>query len=125
MTADQLRTLIRRGRDLNAELKEKAEELNEIKAALIAAGAGEHLGTDGSKALVIYPAPAIKPDDVAIAAVKRKVGPKRFAKLFVETLIVSPVKAFREVANAILDTEDAEGVIRLCEKESSPQVRFS
>ena len=120
-----LRSDVRRGRDLNAQAAEISDELKKIKARLIAAGAGEHEGTDGAKALVIFPSPSIKPDEDAVRLVKRLSGPKKFAKLFVETVLLTPVKAFREVAAALLDADIAEECIAACEKDGSPQVRFS
>lgn len=121
-----LASIIRRGRDLDAEIKTQTEELKKIKAMLVAAGAGEHLGTDGSKALVIYPSPSIKPDEEALGFVKKNVSPKIFGKLFVEVTTWAPVKAFREVLAALVESEDKRGeIIAACEKEGSPQVRFS
>lgn len=123
--SDDLRSIIRRGRDLNAQIAEASDELKKIKARLIQAGAGEHEGTDGAKALVIFPSPSIKPDEDAIRNVKRLAGPKKFAKLFLETIVLTPVKAFREVAAALLDPDIADECIQACEKDGSPQVRFS
>lgn len=120
-----LTKLIRRGRDLDAQVKLANEELKKIKAQLVLAGAGEHEGTDGAKALVSFPSPSIKPDEEAIAEVRRLVTPKQFEKLFTETVVLAPVKAFREVAAAIVKAEVLVDVIAACEKESSPQVRFS
>lgn len=117
--------LIRRGRDLDQQIKEAAEELKKIKATLIASGAGEHEGTDGARALVILPSPSIKPSEDQIADARRLLTTKQFGKLFVETVLVTPVKAFREVAAALLDETKARELVELCEKEGSPQVRFS
>ena len=124
--AAELAALIRRGRDLDAEIKAKTEELKKIKAACVAAGAGEHIGTDGAKALVIFPSPSIKPDEEAIGFVKKVVSPKIFGKLFVEVTTWTPVKAFREVLAAVVESADKrEEIIDACEKESAAQVRFS
>lgn len=122
---DDLRSLIRRGRDLDSLIKESSEELKNIKARLIAAGAGKHEGTDGAQALVIFPAPSIKGDEETARAVRRLVGPTKYAKLFLESVVFTPVKAFREVASALLAPDVAEEAIKLCEREGSPQVRFS
>jgi len=123
--SDDLRSLARRGRDLDLQIKAASEELKEIKSRFIQAGAGEYEGTDGAKALVIFPKPSIKPDETAIAKIKRIVSPSKFAKLFVETVILTPVKEFRGAVLALFDEERASEIITLCEKEGSPQVRFS
>lgn len=117
--------LIRRGRDLDQQIKEASEELKKIKGELIAAGAGEHEGTDGAKALVIFPSPSIKPGVDDVTEARRLLTPKQFGKLFIETVTVTAVKAFREVAAAVLEEKKAREVIELCEKDGSPQVRFS
>lgn len=122
---DELRPLIRRGRDLDQQIKSSTDELKKIKARLITAGAGEYAGTDGAKALVIFPAPSLKPNEDAIREVKRIAGPKKFLKLFVETVVLTPVKGFREVAAALLEPDAAADVIEACEQESSPRVSFS
>lgn len=120
-----LRSLIRRGRDLDLEIKQKTVELKTIKTRLIDAGAGEHLGTGGAKAQVILPAPSLSPDAAAIEEVKRLVGAKRIPKLFSAAMVLTPVKAFREVALALLGEQLAPKVIAACEKETAPRVLFS
>lgn len=123
---DDLRPLVRRGRDLDLEIKAKTDELKKIKQRLIAAGAGEHEGTDGAKALVIFPSPKIAPAEENLGKVEKLIGPKRFTKLFDQVVSFRPVKAFREVLHALAtDTTQEADVLALCESESAAQVRFS
>ena len=119
-----LRSLVRRGRDLDRDIKDKTEELKAIKARLIEAGAGDHAGTDGASAKVTFPAPTLKPDETGVAFARKKLG-KLFGKVFVETVSYKPVKAFREIVGVLLPESDAGEVIAACEVDSAPQVRFS
>ena len=77
--------LIRRGRDLDVTIKADSKELKEIKVKLVELGKGEHLGTDGSRALVIFPAASIgAPDEDTLKVLRRLLTPSKFEKLFVE-----------------------------------------
>jgi hypothetical protein len=110
---------------LDRSIKDASAELKEIKAELIAAGAGEHEGTDGARALVVLPAAKISPADTAIAHLHEKLEPKVFAKLFTKIVEFKPVKDFRAIAGALLSAKEAAKVVELCETESAAQVRFS
>lgn len=122
---DTLRAKIRRGRDLDLEIKAKSEELKLIKGELAKLGAGEHVGTDGAVALVIYPAPSIKPSEETVDSLKGKLEAGVFRKLFDRLVLYKPKKGFREIAGALLSHRESEEVIGVCEVENSPQVRFS
>ena len=118
--------LIRRGRDLDVTIKADSKELKEIKVKLVELGKGEHLGTDGSRALVIFPAASIgAPDEDTLKVLRRLLTPSKFEKLFVEKRVFTPVGAFKDVAAALLDHDKAEEICDLLEKESAAQVRFS
>ena len=82
--------------------------------------------TDGSRALVIFPAASIgAPDEDTLKVLRRLLTPSKFEKLFVEKRVFTPVGAFKDVAAALLDHDKAEEICDLLEKESAAQVRFS
>lgn len=115
-----LTSIARKAATLDAQIKLETEELKKLKAKLIAGGEADY-----GCAKVIFPAPSLKPDEAAVAEVKRLVGAKLFGKLFVETVVLQPVKAFREIAAVLCPPAVLVDVITACEKPSSPQVRFS
>ena len=89
---------------------------------LIKKGAGEYIGSDGKRVLVTFPGPKLSPL-LELAPVRELAGP-HFKKLFDAVTVYKPVKAFREVAAALLGRQAAK-LVRLCEKDSSPQVTFN
>ena len=120
-----LRSLIRRGRDLDRQAKLIGEELKTIKGKLIAAGAGKHDGTDGASASVTFPAATLKPDAAAVQKVRDVVGEVYFPRLFTETVNHKAVKGFREILRVLLPDQRGADLIAACEEPSAPQVRFS
>lgn len=87
-------------------------------------GPGEQSG-DGCKALIVHPAPAVKPDAGTIAALKTSLPQDKFGKLFERLVVFKPVKAFRAVAAAILTPAAAAKLFARVEVESKPYVKFS
>lgn len=122
-----LRSDIRRGRDLDREIKAKQEELKRIKAKLIAVGPGSHAGTDGAAAVVTFPAASLEaePDAAAVEKARAAVGDVYFKRVFAQTIVHKPIKGFREIIRALLDAGPAHELIAAFEKPSAPQVRFS
>lgn len=116
---------IRRARDLDSIIKESSDELKQLKATILAAGEGEHEGADGSKAIVIFPAPSIKPTADGLRECKRLLTTTQWAKLFVEESSWTPTKAFREVAAALVKPDVLLDLLVACEREGTPQVRLS
>lgn len=118
--------LVDEGVRVQASMKENKKRLEEISAELIARGAGEHTGTDGRKANVIFPSAAVKTpkDEESLARVKKLTG-TLFAKLFDKKTTFSPVKSFRDVAAALLTPAKASKVIAECEEEPKAYVKFS
>lgn len=121
----EFRSLIRRGRDLDRNIKAQSEELRGIKEKLIAAGAGDHAGTDGAMAKVTLPGPTLKPSVQAVETVRARLGSLYFARVFTPTVVHKPVKGFREIITALLGAAPAAELIAACEEPSAPQVRFS
>ena len=122
-----LRSLVRRGRDLDRAIKDQTDELKAIKLKLILAGAGDYAGTDGAGAKVTFPARTLKPDEAAYEFACSKLERDGFVpgRLFETVTTHRPIKGFREALRILLPASDAEEVISRCEVDSAPQVRFS
>lgn len=109
---------------LQLEIEERQETLKKIKAKLIELGAGDHKGVCG-KASVIEPGPSIKATEVAMEYANGKLDKTQFAKLFERKLTFAPVKAFRDVARALLKPAQAEKLITTFEAPSTAYVKLT
>lgn len=116
--------LVTEGALLKARIKADSERLKEITESLVTEGPGEYHGAAGEKALVIVQGPSIKPTAETIDELKASLGDS-FGKLFDRVVSFKPVKAFREVAQAILPKGKAAKVISRCEVDSTPYVKWS
>lgn len=113
--------LVTEGVALDERIKADSARLREIKAALVAAGPGDYQGAEGARAAVIDVGSSIKLVDLDAA---RLLAGDAFGKLFDRITSHRPVKAFREVAAALLPKAKARRLIEACEVENAPQVRF-
>jgi threonine aldolase len=117
-------TLVEAGAKLKAEIRTKQDALKEIEAHLIERGAGTYEGAAGESCTVIVPNPVIKPTADEIEAAREAAGDAA-DKLFTKVVSYAPVKAFREVVAALLSKAKAKKLIALCEKTSSPFVKWA
>jgi len=151
MTPDQL---VDEALALEAQIRDKQQQLSRTKAELIKLGAGEYHGAAGGKALVICPKASIRPTDGLIADVKAaldkstfgklfdrqeshriaedglelaqaKLKPELFKAIFTRVVAYKPVKAFREVAAALLSKKQATELIEACEVPQDPYVKLT
>lgn len=125
MNSADLVDLVDEGSALDLRIKADQTRLKDIKAELCKLAPGEYLGGSGRRALVVQPSPGIKPPDEAIATVREMIGDEAvFKKLFERVNTWKAVKAFREVAIALMGAKKAPKVIELCEVEAEPYVLF-
>ncbi len=138
---------------LDAEIKARAEKLTAIKQQLVDLGPGNYAGTKG-KAVVIHPAPSLKPSADTIEEAQSSLESAHFCKLFEKNVSFvptkdgiefarenldksvfkkifervtrfSPVKGFREVAKALLPPKKADALVANCEVENTAYVKLS
>lgn len=122
---DEIAALVDEGVELDSAIKAKSKRLDEIKATLRARGVGEYKGTGSNVAKVLEVEASIKPVAEQKADAARKLAADHFPNLFARTVTFLPVKGFRAVCVALLTPAKAAKLIALCEKENTPQVRFS
>lgn len=140
MTDAKLRALINETALLDAQIKLLQAELKPKKEAILEAvrtrqnelqptendGRSWRLAeADREIARVIFPAPSLKAfpcDDPKSERVHQLAGP-HFTKLFDDQLLYRPVKAFRQVAEALL-AKKAGKLIELCETPTAPRLSF-
>lgn len=126
MTDAAIAKLVTRGHALKGEINERTTELKEIEAQLIEKhGAGSLQGAGAAQCTVIIPNAGIKPDAAAIEACQSVAGAAAFKKLFEKVVTFKPVASFGAVAAALLSPAKAAKVIGLCEKSSSPFVKWA
>lgn len=117
--------LVTEGFLLKREIKAKQDRLKEIEAELITHhGAGTHTGREGAECAVVVPNPGIKVVEGDIERCQDIAG-EHFSKLFDKIVSHVPVKAFREVAAALLTKAKAAKLIAVLEKTSSPFVKWA
>jgi hypothetical protein len=125
MTAEVRSALIAEGAGLDAELKAKKKRLEDIKAQLTTLEPGIYAADNGRTVQIIQPGPAIKPKEEQVEAAREMIGDEpTFKKLFERITTWKAVKAFREIALAILPTKKAQKIIEICEVDSTPYVIF-
>lgn len=124
MTDAALSKLVTRGHALKGEITTRTDELKKIEEQLIEHGAGTLLGAGAAQCTVIVPNPGIKPDAAAIEACQGLAGAS-FKKLFEKVTTYKPVASFAAVASAVLTPAKAAKVIELCQKASSPFVKWA
>lgn len=110
---------------INDKKKPYAVRLDEINAQLVELGEGDYEGSKGEIAKVIAPAAALKPTTEEIEA-SRKILGKNFPTLIAEnrSVVYTPNKSFRTIAEALLPAAVAAKVIKLFEKPSTPYVKW-
>jgi hypothetical protein len=115
-----LATVARKAAKLDAEIKEKTAELKKLKSQLVASGVADY-----GCAQVIEPGPSIKPADEVIEEIRAVLPREHFGKLFESTLVIRPVKAFREVLAALCKPGVVKSVLSRVEIQGTPYVLFS
>ncbi len=124
MATSDIPKLVAEGCKLDAMIKDAGKRLAAIKGELIKAGAGEHFGSAGERALVIEAGPALtalKAEDLETA---KTIAGKDFAKLVEKSVSYKPKKSARELAEALLGKAAAK-FVSLIERPGVVQVRFS
>lgn len=142
MTDAKLKSLVDKAVALDLEIREKAEELKELKAAMVVEAQGRdeeqtptdgggrawtYQGTAGAIARVTFPAPTLKSSirqgsKTLVKAMEMAGGV--FAKLFLQEPAYVPVAEFRVEAAALLDKPTARKLIALVSTDSPPRVSF-
>lgn len=118
-----LRAKVTEACQLKAKIDADQARLDELKKEFIKAGQGTYTGeSPGESVQVIFPAPSIRPDGVAIEAVKKAVGAEIFGKLFTRIVKFSPDKGFRSLVGALLTPAKSAKVLALCEVPTSPRI---
>jgi hypothetical protein len=142
MTDKILKNLVTEAVSLDREINEKANQLKELKAQLVAEARGREgelartdgggtrwtaEGSDGSIARVNFPAPTLKSkvdgEGKLIEKIKNLAG-IRFGRLFIPTIGYELADSFREDAATLLPKGEANKLIRLCQSASAPRVSF-
>lgn len=117
--------LVAEGARLKDSIKAQSTRLKEIEAELISLGQGVTEDGHGHKANVIQPSAGVSfPADEESAAKVRELAGEFFGKLFERVITQKPVKAFREIAAAVLPKKAAEKIVTLCESEKSAYVKW-
>lgn len=118
--------LIIEGHALRAEIAERQERLKAIEGQLweTLVEPGTYSTPAGSIALV-SPGPKLTTTDEAIETA-RKLCPKTiFGKLFERSVSYSPVKAFRDLAAALLTPAKSRDLIAAFEQDSSKYCKWT
>lgn len=136
MTDAKLKSFIAEAAALDRQIKALTDDLKARKEILIQearAREKEHRPTDGGGSVfelesllkITFPAASLKaiPADDDRSAKIHDLAGKHFCALFEDLLLYKPVKAFRDLARALLGKK-AEKLIELCEDESRPRVSF-
>jgi hypothetical protein len=139
---------------LEAKAKTDGKRLTQLKQDLIAAGAGEYLGTKGGKCLVIQPSPSLQITDEAVdsakaelekkdfdklfekhsdyalkenavATAKELLEPAVFNKLFQRVTWFTHVKGFVDIARALLGTKKGPALVATFEKPNKAYVKVT
>lgn len=124
MKPQTIEALVDEGRALKARIAADGDRLKEISVELVTLGSGTYEGSNGSKATVVVPSPSLKPTSEAVEKYREELGPV-FKKLFDAVTTYKPVKAFREVAGALLTPAKARKIVEACEVPGTPYVKFS
>lgn len=124
-STDTISGLVTEGAAIKARAKADKKRLEEIEAQLIELGAGDYTGEGDTACKVIQPSPGIKVADGDIEPAREICGDEAFKKLFDRLVSYKPVKAFREVAEALLTAGKVKKLVALVEKPASPYVKWS
>lgn len=118
--------LVTEGTQLKAQIKAATARLKDIETTLIEQGTGDYLDPDGHKAQVIQPSDSfVFPDDAGEQALVREISGGFFGKLFEKVTTQKPVKAFQNVATAVLGKRELTKILKLCSKSKSAYVKWS
>lgn len=122
----EITKLIAIGAELKARILDDTTQLKQIEAELIAKLApGKHATEDGRAGCnIIFPGPALKPDEAAVTTIQGLVPKDVFKTLFERHVTFKPAKAFRELAAALVNKPLLKKVLSLCEKDSTPYVKW-
>lgn len=122
--ATDITKLVTEGFALKREIETKQARLKEIADALVERGAGTYEDGKGASCTVVVPSAGIKPSEEDVEVCKDIAG-EHFAKLFEKAVSFKPVKAFREVAAALLSKAKCAKLIAQVEKASSAFVKWA
>lgn len=124
-SADTIAGLVSEGSVIKARMAADKRRLDEITALLTELDPGDYKGDNGEICKVIAPAAAIKVKDGEIEPAREICGDDAFKKLFDRAVSYSPVKAFRDVAAALLTPGKVKRLVELLEKPAAKYVKWS